>query len=66
MTREDRRIVKFCVAALVMSFSILWLVAELGTIGRPWDEYDKKCMSKTALELTQCINDVKKEKYPNG
>jgi len=66
MTREDRRIAKFGVGALVFSIGVLFLVAELGSMSRPWDDYDKKCMNKTALELAQCIDDVKKARYPNG
>lgn len=57
MTREDLRLLARCSAVLGASLGCLWLVGQLMLWTHPLSEVDKKCMSKTALEVGECIRD---------
>ena len=62
MTREDRRILRFGIGCAVFSFAVLYLVAQLMLWRYPLSDADKKCISKTMLELSDCWQAETKKK----
>ena len=57
MTREDRRLVRRGAGCIVFAFALLYLTGQLMLWMYPLSDLDKKCMSKTMMELPECWND---------
>lgn len=55
MTREDRRLVKRMAVAVIVSLGIMYAVGSVFLLIRPPSDLERRCISKTAAELYQCM-----------